>query len=177
MILSNMRCFIVICSLCLPIAASAGDALPVLATQQLAQPLKQVGSGTYTKLGFTIYHVTLWTLSGRWNPAEPHALHLHYHLSLSKETIVNTVAENLREQGVADATTLEQWEAQLDATVPTVYDGDAIVALAVPGKSSTLFHNEKLITTIANEAFSDAFFGIWLGKTADARLRQELLGI
>lgn len=161
----------------LPTASFAQESLPAVVTQQIGQPLKTVGSGVYTKLGFTVYRATLWTPSGQWKPAEPYALQLRYAMSLSKQTIVEAVAGDIRRQNVTDADTMDQWEERLNQTLPAVYNGDVIVGLALPGKASTLYFNGKPITTITDKTFSDAFFDIWLGQTADTKLKSKLLGI
>jgi hypothetical protein len=163
--------------LLLPLPALAAEVLPAFVTQQIAQPLKQVGSGVYKKLGFTVYRATLWTPSGKWKPAEPYALQIHYQMNLSKDTVVDAVVKDIRDQNVASKATFAKWKSQLSAALPKVFDGDSIIGLAIPNQSSTLIHNGKVVTTIRDHKLSDAFFAIWLGKTADKKLKQKLLGV
>ncbi len=70
----------------------------------------KVGSGTYRKFGFSVYRATLWAPDGKWDPAKPYALELHYTRSVSKDTLVDTVADDIRDQNVADEATLVNWE-------------------------------------------------------------------
>lgn len=164
-------------ALLFPAIVTAGEGLPTLVTQQVAKPLKQVGSGVYTKLGFTVYRATLWTPSGEWKKDEPYALQINYKMSLSKDTVVDAVVEDVRDQQVADKATFAKWKTQLSGALPKVFDGDSIIGLAIPNQSSTLIHNGKVITTITDQKLSDAFFAIWLGKSANPELKQKLLGV
>ena len=172
-----MTRFFLLLFLLLPLPALASEVLPAFVTQQVAQPLKQVGSGAYTKLGFTVYRATLWTPSGKWKSDEPYALQIQYQMSLSKDTVVDAVVEDIRDQKVASDATFAKWEAQLGNALPKVFDGDSIIGLALPNQSSTLIHNGKVITTITDQKLSDAFFAIWLGKSANPELKQKLLGV
>lgn len=161
----------------LPAAAFAQEGLPAAVTQQITQPLKQVGSGVYTKLGFRVYRATLWTPSGKWQADAPYALQIHYAMSLSKDTLVEAVVGDIHEQKTVDAPRFAQWKKQLTEALPAVFFGDNIIGLAIPDKASTLIYNGKVITTITDKKLSDAFFAIWLGKAANPALKQQLLGI
>ncbi len=176
---SLLRYFIaMILSLCLPFTIQAAEAQAALSPsiiQQAGKPLQQVGSGKYTKLGFTIYRAALWTPSGTWNKAEPYALQLRYARSLSQSTLVEAVVDGIEEQNVPKAS-LGEWSQLLEQKLPAVKEGDELTGLAVPGKSSQLFFNGKQIATLQDQAFSDAFFGIWFGRKADETLRAQLLG-
>lgn len=172
-----MKRILWVMALLFPAIVTAGEALPALVTQQVAQPLKQVGSGVYTKMGFTVYRATLWTPSGEWKKDEPYALQISYQMSLSKDTVVDAVVSDIRDQKVANDATFAKWENQLSSALPQVFDGDSIIGLALPKQSSTLIHNGKVITTISDQKLSDAFFAIWLGKSADKKLKQKLLGV
>jgi Chalcone isomerase-like len=159
-----------------PHAGARDGSLPPALAQQLPFPLIQQGTGKYTKLGFTIYRATLWTASGRWNPAAPYALQLRYARDLSRSTLVEAVIDGIHEQQVADAPTLAAWSEILERSLPPVREGDELLGLAVPGKPSLLFHNGKPIATLEDRALSDAFFGIWFGQQADQTLQAALLG-
>jgi hypothetical protein len=151
------------------------DTLPASITSQVHTPLMPVGSGTYRKMGLSIYRATLWAPSGIYNANKPYALELRYNRSLSKDTMVDTVMDDIRDQQVADNTTLTKWEETLNKALPAVEDGDVIIGLAVPGKKSMLFFNGLETTSIEDPVFSTAFFNIWLGDGADESLRNKLL--
>lgn len=154
---------------------NAPSALPPSIAKQAPAALSPVGSGTYHKLGFSIYRATLWAPGGAYDPNKPYALELHYNRSLSKDTLVSTVMDDIRDQNVADDVKLTEWEKTLNTALPAVQDGDVIIGLAVPGKKSVLFFNGKETTSIADPVFSKAFFNIWLGDHADETLRNKLL--
>jgi hypothetical protein len=65
----------------------------------------------------------------------------------------------------------------LETSLPSVEDGDVLIGLSNPGKTATLFFNGKEITQITDPQFSQAFFSIWLGDTANENLRNKLLAI
>jgi hypothetical protein len=150
--------------------------LPESVLAQFHMSFKKVGEGNYRKLGFRIYHASLWAPDGVWNPAKPYALKLQYARSLSRETLVDSVMGDIRDQGVADDGTLARWADILSASLPDVEEDDTMTGLAIPGKKSLLFYNGKKIASIDDQAFSDAFFNIWLGNNANESLRKELFG-
>lgn len=147
---------------------------PVVAHAKVS--LVETSSADYSKLGFSIYKATLWTPEGKWDRRRPHALQMRYKRSLSKQTLVDSVVESIREQNIADAATFERWEAMLEETLPAVEKNDELVGVAVPNKPTQLYFNGTLIASIRDRAFSDAFFNVWLGDTAPPDLRDALLG-
>ena len=161
-----------------PSAPSRAEEIPLpesVSAQMDTAPAK-VGHGTYRKLGFRIYDATLWAVQNKWDAAKPYALQLSYTRDLSKETLVDTVMDDITDQGVADEATRTRWKEVLNASLRDVKEGDALVGLALPGKKTLLFYNGVNIASIEEQAFSDAFFGIWLGERADEALRSKLLG-
>jgi hypothetical protein len=165
--------------ICIGIIA-AGFAAPAFAEflpaveQITGKSLDQVGSGTYRKLGFTVYRATLWAPRGRWNDRQPYALQLRYAMDLSKSTLVDTVVDNIREQGVDD-TKIAAWKEALNDSLPEVKKDDEIIGVSAPGKESRLFLNGEEIARIEDQELSDAFFNIWLGNTANKKLQSQLL--
>lgn len=150
--------------------------LPGTVNEIVKTPLAKVGEGTYRKLGFRVYDASLWAPQSTWDAGKPYALQLCYTRDLSKETLIDTVMDDIGEQKIADETTLAKWKAVLDTSLSDVKDGDALVGVTVPGKKTLLLHNGVAIVTIEDQAFSNAFFSIWLGKNADEDLRSKLLG-
>jgi len=172
-ILAALLCF------ALPSALHADDAkdvLPPALQAHVGAPLSKVGSGTYHRFGFRVYVASLWAKDGKWNPDKPYALLLRYTRSVSKDTIVDTVTDDIRDQNIADDATLTRWQGVLNQDLPAVEDGDTLVGLCQPGKHSLLFYNGKQIASIDDAALSKAFFNIWLGQTADEDMRASLLG-
>ncbi len=174
-LLSSLVALLALFCVGLPVNAQAENTLPAPVTTQLHTPVAKVGDGTYRKFGFSVYNATLWAPDGAWSADKPYALQLHYTRSLSKETLVDTVMDDIRDQDVADDATLANWEKMLNATLPAIADGDTIIGVAIPGKKSLLFYNGKKLASIDDPVFSKAFFNIWLGDNADEDLRGKLL--
>jgi len=156
--------------------AFAEDGLPASVQARAGTPLQRVGEGTYRKFGFSIYHAVLWAPDGRWNPDRPYALMLHYLRSLSKDTLADSIVDDIRDQNATDEETMTRWTAGIKKMMPEVEDGDVMTGLIVPNKESLLFLNGIQIAKIEDNALSKAFFNIWLGKDADEDLKHELLG-
>lgn len=176
--LRSLAMSVIMMGLCAGFATAGGaavDALPAAVAERSAMPLAPTGSGAYHKLGFTIYNATLWAPGGTWHQGKPYALQLRYKRSLSRETLVSSVIDNIRAQGKTDEATLGKWEKNLNETLPSVRKNDELVGLSVPHKNTQFFLNGNLLATISDQAFSDAFFGIWLGNAADPALRTALL--
>lgn len=160
-----------------PAVAAARPVLPAGIMKQAGTPFTQVGSSNYRKLGFNVYRASLWAPDGSYDKAKPFALQVHYTRSLSKDTVVNAVMDDVRKQQLADGATMDSWQKMLTKTLPAVKDGDEIVGLSTPGKPTRLFHNGRQIISISDRRLSDSFFNIWLGDIADHDMRAQLLNI
>jgi Chalcone isomerase-like len=152
------------------------DSLPPVVLAHVSVTLKEVGTGTYRKLGFSVYHASLWAPNGVWDAGKPYALKLQYTRSLSQETLADATIDNIRDEQVADEETMARWSAGIKKTMPAVEDGDVMIGVAVPGGESALFYNGKQIAKTQDQVLSKAFFDIWLGNGADEDLRTALLG-
>jgi hypothetical protein len=178
--MKRLQVYLFAVALLLPLALHAEDLPPdtlppaVLAHAPVA--LKEVGTGTYRKFGFSVYHVSLWAPNGGWNADKPYALKLHYTRSLSQDTLADATIDNIRDEQVADEDTMARWAAGIKRTMPAVQDGDIMIGVAVPGGESALFYNGNQIAKTQDQVLSKAFFDIWLGKGADEDLRAQLLG-
>ena len=161
---------------CLPAASRADETLPDVVRAKANVPLVMVGTGVYRRFGFSVYRATFWTPDGTWNKKKPYALELRYMRDLSKDTLMDAVSDDLTSQNVADEVTLARWHVTLNDVLSDVKDGDTITSLHLPGKASPVFHNNKIVAWINDEAFINAFFNIWLGPTADDDMRTKLLG-
>ena len=159
-----------------PAASFADEALPDMVQTLTHAPLQKVGSGPYRKWGFTIYRATLWAPNGKWDAEKLYALELHYARSLSQETLADSIIDNIRDENVADEATLASWSTILKKTMPAVEDGDVMIGTFNPGVEAVLYFNGNQIAKIKDQALIHAFFNIWLGESADERLKKELLG-
>lgn len=167
---------IVFVSLHMGLGAFAQDSSPEYAHIKRDLPLKQVGDGVYRRFGFRIYHATLWAMGNNWEPQKPFLLELHYVRSISKDTLVESIIDDIRDQNVADENELNKWEGTLSSILPDVEDGDTLSGLSMPGAKTKIFKNAKEIATIDDDSLSRAFFNMWFGDQADPDLRKELLG-
>lgn len=170
--------YAIITALCLafPSGAFPQDAPPEYAHIQSASPLKEVGNGTYRRFGFRIYHATLWATGNSWEPQKPFLLELRYVRDIPKDTLVESIIDDIRDQNVADDAELNKWSETLADILPDVNDGDTLSGLSIPGAKTRIFKNSKEIATIDDDSLSRAFFNMWFGDQADPDLRKELLG-
>lgn len=130
--------------------------------------------------GFEVYDASLYTANG-FN-AEQFADHrfgleLSYLRSLKGGDIAQRSIDEMR--GVTDlsAEQTERWLKAMTAMFPDVQRGDRITGLHVPGSGARFYLNDRLLGEIADDAFSRAFFGIWLSpKTSQPRMRETLIG-
>lgn len=158
-----------------PVMANKAPPLPAGIQTEAVQPLKVLGGATYRKFGFRVYHAALWVPGAHWDSAQPYALQLTYRRDLSKDTLVDGIMDGIREQEQADDATLQSWEVAMNQALQDVNEGDTITGLARPGRNALLFLNGRQIMDIADKGLSDAFFAVWLGKTADEDMREKLL--
>ncbi len=158
-------------------SAQAASGLPPEVIKVVGHGMAPVGSGTYRKFGFSVYHATLWAPNGQFDATKPYALQITYTRSVSQDTMIDTVMDDIRSQNVADDATLADWEKTLTSAMPDVDEGDTLIGVAIPGKKSLLFFNGNVSGSISDQTFSKAFFNIWLGDNADANLRNKLLGV
>lgn len=160
---------------CTPTSGYTQNVLPASAQALSNIPLQEVGSGTFHKYGFSVYHISLWAPNGKWDPKKPYALELRYDRSVSKDTLVDVLMDDIQDQGVADDATLALWKKKLIEIIPDVEDGDVLIGVYIPQKKGTLLYNGKEIASSSESAPIQAFFNIWLGSKADESLRRKLL--
>lgn len=135
-----------------------------------------VGSGTLRVFGLRIYDATLWSPSGGWAPGQPFALELRYARSFAGAAIARRSVEEMRAQRPYPAATLARWETQMRGLFPDVQAGDRLVGVRIPGEGAAFYSGTRKLGQIDDEAFADAFFGIWLAPTTRAPdLRARLL--
>lgn len=142
-----------------------------------ADPLEgynPLGSGEYRKFGFLIYEATLWTRAPE-SLAPPYALALTYKRTIPGHKLVEASVDEIRKGTGASDETLSAWGSTLARIFPDVKPGDRIIGIHEPGKARFLY-NGRPIGEVADEAFANAFFGIWLSPNTSApELRARLL--
>jgi hypothetical protein len=155
--------------LCAGLTAHAGP-LPHLAG------FEAVGSGTLRYVGLRIYDATLWSPGGAWSPGQPFALELRYARGFDGAVIARRSIEEMRAQRLHPDATLARWETQMRALFPDVEAGDRLTGVRIPGAGAEFYKGTRKLGQIDDEAFADAFFGIWLHPaTRVPDLRARLL--
>lgn len=167
----NTRLKTALAAACL-LAASALHASPLPHLPNF----EAVGSGTMRFFGLRIYDATLWSPGGVWSATRPYALELIYARSFDGDAIARRSIEEMRAQRAYPAATLARWEQQMGALFPNVTSGDHLTGVRMPGEGATFYSGIRKLGQIDDEAFADAFFGIWLDPATRAPdLRARLL--
>lgn len=149
----------------------------------LAAPLphltefEAVGSGTFRFFGMRIYDATLWAPNGKWDANQTYALELRYARQFDGTAIARRSIEEMRGQGRFSSDTLSKWNLQMRTIFPDVEPGDRLTGVRQPGYGVTFYSDTRKLGGIADEAFANAFFNIWLHPSTSAPdLRNRLLG-
>lgn len=100
-----------------------------------------------------------------------------YFGSLDADDFVAAANESLAEN--LDAATLERLRPKIDAFNDLYVDiekNDRYAISYVPGQGLELAHNDKVLGTVAGDAFANAYFHIWFGgKPFNRHLKKTLL--
>lgn len=136
--------------------------------------LARWGSGSFRRFGFLVYEATLW--AGGDDPRRPPlALRLTYKRNIAGKAIAEASVKEMRQLGIGDDARLRRWGEQMERIFPDVRPEDHITGLHLP-QEARFFHNGRLIGTVDDAAFAEAFFAIWLDpRTSAPELRAALL--
>ncbi|RCS57136.1 chalcone isomerase family protein [Parvibium lacunae] len=135
-----------------------------------------MGSGKFRWFGLAIYDAALWAK----NPAslqQGFALRLTYARNLDGEKIADSSAEEIERLGFGTPTQRQEWQKRMQSLFPNVKAGDRITGINLAGQATRFYFNGRELGTIADPAFTQAFFAIWLDpRTRAPNLRAALLG-
>jgi hypothetical protein len=140
---------------------------------------RQLGTTRMRFFGLSIYDAALWAPPGltitNYSSA-PFALELRYLRNLSGAAIAQRSLDEMR-RGGALATALEtQWLNAMRAAFPDVQSGDRITGVNRPQQGVRFYVNGQLKADIADSAFAERFFGIWLAPwTSEPAMRMALI--
>ncbi len=135
------------------------------------------GSAEMRRFGFKIYTARLWTGAEGYHPGRPFALDLEYAVNLKGDRLADVSVDQMRGLGLRNDALLERWRVAMAEAFPDVKKGDRLVGLALPGREARFYSNDRLLATIRDPAFVDAFFSIWLDRgTSAPEVRAGLLG-
>lgn len=138
---------------------------------------EKVGEGRLSYLVWDVYDAALYAPQGQWNNGRPYALKLSYLMDLKGDKIADRSAEEMRKQKLANEVELATWHTQMTKIFPNVSAGTTITGVYTQNGNTVFYKNGSEIGRIQDQAFSKAFFGIWLNKqTSSPDLRQKLLG-
>lgn len=158
--------------------ATAATAAPTLprSVQDAAPGLAARGGGLMTFYGIAVYDGWYWAAPQGW-PHGDYALDLVYHRDLEGNKIAQRSVEEIAQLGYGTAEQRARWGALMTALFPDVRKGDRLTGVHAGNGAVRYFHNGRLIGTIDEPGFAQAFFGIWLDpKSSRADFRQKLLG-
>ena len=155
----------------------AAPVLPAQATNGMPT-LKAVGGGLLRIFGFQVYNAYLWTPEGAsFDPTKPHVLDIHYLRTFSAKQLAESSIDEMRGQGKGSEAVYSKWSTEMQRVFADVKEGDRLIGIATPARTAKFFHNGAYRGEVADAAFTDAFFGIWLGdKSSQPGLRERLLG-
>ena len=146
----------------------------------LASPLAGwtlVNEAVMRYLGFRVYEIRLWHRGETFSRQEPFALELEYAMRFKGRDIAARSIEEMKAQGYSDAAALGRWRQSMQRLFPDVKPGDRLIGIALPGKEARFFADNRLLGTVEDPAFVEAFFDIWLSpRTRAPRVRDTLLG-
>ncbi|RUP24696.1 MAG: hypothetical protein EKK45_23530 [Curvibacter sp.] len=137
------------------------------------------GEATMRFLGWSVYQARLWVSPGfraEQYASLPLALELLYLRDFSAEAIAKrSLSEMRRIEAISDEQGA-RWQAQLQALLPDVKNGDRLLGLHQPDTGARFLYNDRPLGALEDARFSRLFFGIWLSaSTSEPALRQALL--
>lgn len=162
-----------------PTVATAAQPKPLpQEVTALLPDLKVRGGGLLRIWGFQVYHAWLWTPGGgAYDPARPFALDIEYLRNFTAQALAERSIEEMRGQGRGSEAVYPRWLAEMQRVFVDVKPGDRLTGVATPERHARFFHNGSLRGEIADPAFTDAFFAIWLSeRSSQARFRDLLIG-
>jgi hypothetical protein len=136
-----------------------------------------VGKGRMSYLGFKIFDAELYAPGGTYRSSDPFALKLTYLRNFKGKDIAESSIKEIRRQGNVSARKLTSWENQLQAIFPNVAKGQSITGVRTSDGSTVFYSHNTRLGKIADPAFTNRFFAIWLGNsTRNPRLKASLVG-
>ncbi|MGA0187470.1 MAG: chalcone isomerase family protein [Burkholderiaceae bacterium] len=150
-----------------------------------ARAMTSVGRGTLRVWGFKVYEAEL--LASAPGPdlqdldrlfSRPFSLRIQYAREIQSRALIDRTIEEMRALKAGSAEQHAAWTRALNGIFPTVREGDELVGEHVPGLGARFQFNGRPVGEVADEAFSRAFFRIWLDpQTSAPSLRKALLGL
>ncbi len=144
-----------------------------------------VGQAQLTMFFFDIYESQLLTPNGGYvveQDITPHplALSITYQRDISQKQLLDATVEQWQKLGYKQSEMLE-WAARLENIFPDIEEGNSLTYVTDGYRGSFFYSkpmvNDRLIGSIEEEAFNDAFLAIWLSPNTEyPGLRERLIG-
>jgi len=138
-----------------------------------------LGSARFRFRGFNVYDAQLWTAPGfqaAQYVQQPFALTLSYLRALKGAAIAERSLLEMQDIAPVDEAQVATWRQALTQLFPDVRAGDRITGSHQPGLGANFWLNGRPLGQIADDRFSQRFFGIWLHPdTSQPALRRDLL--
>lgn len=162
--------------MCAP-AVHAVPATPLPAAVLAAEPtLALVGKSRFRKFFIHVYDARLWAPAGDYQPEAVVALDLTYARAFDSDALAARSVQEMANIGAGSDAQRAQWGEQMREVFPDVDDGDRLIGLYEPGGPSRFYLNGERYSQVADPAFGEAFFGIWLDEaTSEPTLREALI--
>lgn len=139
-----------------------------------------VGRGELTWFGLSIYHASLWTSTGEYQSVKdslPIALTITYNKNIKSDALAKRTVKEWKYLGLFDDQRRKYWGQRLRQIWPNVASGDSITTLVTANRETRFYHNDKLLTELADPTFGTALLSIWLDdETSEPDLREKLIG-
>ncbi len=104
-------------------------------------------------------------------------LELKYARAFRGSDIAQRSLEEMRRIGSFSEAQGQRWLQAMQRAFPDVGPGDRLTGVHEPGRGATFYANGRLSGEVADPAFAQLFFGIWLSEQTSApQLRLALLG-
>lgn len=163
--------------------------VPTLRAQARVEPWPEVrgalagasllGSARLRFWGFDVYDAQLWTTPGFQTNQylqQPFGLTLNYLRTLKGAAIAERSLKEMQDIAPIDQAQAAPWLQAMARLFPDVRAGDRITGVHQPGQGARFWLNGQLLGDVADERFSQRFFGIWLHPgTSQPAMRRELL--
>lgn len=144
----------------------------------MGQDWRPIGSGELRWFGFRVYRAALWAPDPvAWAEGGDFALVIQYQRAIGSGRLVQASLDEMRRLGLADDEQLARWRPLLEQAFPDVEAGDRITGVNLAGKGAAFYFGDAVTAGIADPAFAEAFFAIWLDeRTREPGLRASLTG-
>lgn len=143
-----------------------------------AEPLKTVGTATFSVLFWDVYKSRLLTTSGIYPTSNNNGkvlFEIHYLKDIARKELIKRTIDQWQHIGLPSSD-YQAYISQLQRIWPNIKAGDKL-SLLIESSRSRFYFNDRHIGDIQQATFGQVFIDIWLSpKTSQPKLRRQLLG-